>query len=137
MRRHLPRVTSPPVPLAACGEGEKGGEVGSRPARARATPLLAVLLALAALVAAPAAAAPPAAPDISAQAAVVIDDDTGAVLFAQNAHVLLPPASLTKILTAVVTLERTYLSQPVRVRAEWDELYDSSIMGLTAGEVLS
>ncbi|MBI2323145.1 MAG: D-alanyl-D-alanine carboxypeptidase, partial [Chloroflexi bacterium] len=64
-------------------------------------------------------------------------DDTGAVLFAQNAHVLLPPASLTKILTAVVTLERTYLSQPVRVRAEWDELYDSSIMGLTAGEVLS
>lgn len=119
------------------GESVKGSAACGRFGHGRAVLLLALLLVVAALVTTPARAAPPTAPEISARAAVVIDDDTGQVLYAHNAQVLLPPASLTKIVTAVVVLEHTYLNQPVRVRADWDELYDSSIMGLTAGEVLT
>lgn len=88
-------------------------------------------------VAAAPATGPHSAPDLSARAAIVIDDETGEVLYAQDAHVQMPPASLTKIVTAIVVLEHTYLNEPVHVRARWDELYDASVMGLVDGELLT
>ena len=42
---------------------------------------------------------------LSAQSAVVIDADTGDVLFEHNADTRLPMASTTKIMTALVALE--------------------------------
>lgn len=45
-------------------------------------------------------------PQVQARAAVLMDAETGQVLFAKNAHNPLPPASLTKVMTALVVLER-------------------------------
>lgn len=42
---------------------------------------------------------------IQAEAGIVMDADSGAILFGQNIHVPYPPASITKILTAMVVLE--------------------------------
>ena len=44
-------------------------------------------------------------PDIQAKAALLIDANTGAVVYAKNEHQELYPASLTKIMTALLTLE--------------------------------
>lgn len=50
---------------------------------------------------------------IQAEAGVVIDADSGAVLFAQNSHVAYPPASITKLLTALIVLENCQLDETV------------------------
>ncbi len=44
---------------------------------------------------------------IQAEAGIVMDVDSGAVLFGQNIHSTYPPASITKILTALVVLENS------------------------------
>ncbi|HVL70475.1 MAG TPA: D-alanyl-D-alanine carboxypeptidase family protein [Beijerinckiaceae bacterium] len=62
------------------------------------TRLIAVLFLL---LAAPAAAQPK-APAVPAQAAILVEFDTGAVLFARNADAGRPPASLTKLMTLEV-----------------------------------
>ena len=46
-----------------------------------------------------------AAPNISAKAAVVIENSTGRVLYEKNAHTRMPMASTTKIMTAICALE--------------------------------
>lgn len=45
------------------------------------------------------------APVLSAQSAILIDYDTGAVLYEKRADTILPPASLTKIMTIHLVLE--------------------------------
>ena len=47
----------------------------------------------------------PADTGIQAEAGIVMDADSGAILFGQNIHVPYPPASITKILTALIVLE--------------------------------
>lgn len=47
----------------------------------------------------------PSDPDIQAEAGIVIDADSGAVIFGKNMHEAYPPASITKILTALIVLE--------------------------------
>jgi D-alanyl-D-alanine carboxypeptidase len=44
--------------------------------------------------------------DIQAESGIVIDADSGAVIFGKNMHGQYPPASITKILTALIVLER-------------------------------
>lgn len=44
--------------------------------------------------------------DLSAKAAVLINEETGAVLYEKNAHAPSYPASITKIITALYTLEK-------------------------------
>lgn len=55
----------------------------------------------------------PADTGIAAEAGIVIDADSGAVLFAQNSHVPYPPASITKLLTALLVLENCDLDEIV------------------------
>ncbi len=43
--------------------------------------------------------------DVTANSAIVIDENTGNVLFAKNEHDSLPPASITKIMTAIIASE--------------------------------
>lgn len=43
--------------------------------------------------------------DVDAKAALLMDLDSGTVLYEQNAHKELPPASLTKVMTALLVLE--------------------------------
>lgn len=55
------------------------------------------------------------APSISAQSAVLMDVETKRVLFEQNAHVRLPMASTTKIMTALVALEKGNIHDIVEI----------------------
>ncbi len=50
---------------------------------------------------------------IQAEAGIVIDGDSGAVIFGQNIHAPYPPASITKILTALLVLENANLDDMV------------------------
>lgn len=50
---------------------------------------------------------------IIADGGIVMDADSGAVLFGQNIHVPLPPASITKLLTALVVAEHCELDEIV------------------------
>lgn len=65
--------------------------------------------------AAPAAASAAAPPAVSAAAAVLVEWRTGEVLYAKNAFARRPPASTTKVLTALLALERGRLGDPVAV----------------------
>jgi D-alanyl-D-alanine carboxypeptidase (penicillin-binding protein 5/6) len=55
------------------------------------------------------------APPVSAGAAVLIEGRSGAVLYAKNPEIRRAPASTTKIMTAIVTLEKGNLRQIVQV----------------------
>lgn len=69
---------------------------------------------------------------IVARNAIVIDAQTGAVLLEQSADQPVPPASLTKIFTAVTAAEITASQQPM-VATDGDLVGEAS-MGLAAGE---
>lgn len=58
---------------------------------------------------------PPAGPDLTAGAAVLIDAQTGQVLYDKHAERQSEPASTTKILTALVALEKGHLDDQVTV----------------------
>jgi len=92
---------------------------------------LRLLVAFAFLVlAAPAAAA---APQVDASAYLVMNDATGEVLLARNADGRLPIASITKLMTALVTLERAKPSDLVTVDRDAVGVTGSTIR-LRAGE---
>ncbi|MDS4070693.1 MAG: D-alanyl-D-alanine carboxypeptidase family protein, partial [Candidatus Competibacter sp.] len=89
------------------------------------------------LVAGPALAqmegTPVSAPAVYARSAVLMNPTTGEILFAKEPHLRLPPASTTKILTALVTLERLDLNARVPVSPQAASAPPSRI-GLHAGE---
>jgi D-alanyl-D-alanine carboxypeptidase (penicillin-binding protein 5/6) len=76
-------------------------------------------------------------PRISADMAVVIDEASGSILYGRNEHQEVPPASLTKIVTAMVALDRS--SPTARVSTDVDSrvMWDSTVMGLVPGEEVS
>ncbi|MGZ9585571.1 D-alanyl-D-alanine carboxypeptidase family protein [Paenibacillus marinisediminis] len=75
---------------------------------------------------------------ISATAATVIDAATGEILFYKNDKKRLPPASTTKIMTALVALESTNPDEGVMVGDEvlWTE-EDESTAGLKPGQLMT
>ncbi len=52
---------------------------------------------------------------VTARAALIVDNKTGEVLFARNPNMPLPPASTTKLLTAVVAMQSGRLDRNVKV----------------------
>ena len=76
---------------------------------------------------------PPPPPAITARAAVVVDGDTGQVLFARNPHEELPNASTTKLMTALVAVSNGNLNQVVTVSTDSARVGGSSLY-LEAGE---
>ena len=77
----------------------------------------------------------PAVPAIKAKAAYVVDLDTGIVLYQLSSHRRLAPASLTKVVTALVALDLMPLDRVVTVPASINQLpWDSTRMGLRVGE---
>jgi D-alanyl-D-alanine carboxypeptidase len=56
-----------------------------------------------------------AAPSITAKAAVIMDAKTGAVLWERDGDRPLPPASTTKVVSAILALESGRLGEPMRV----------------------
>jgi D-alanyl-D-alanine carboxypeptidase len=76
-----------------------------------------------------------AAPQVSALAAVVIDEASQAVLYDKDAHAALPPASLTKIATLIVALERSQdLDAWVETDVDSSTMRGSTVMGLLPGD---
>jgi D-alanyl-D-alanine carboxypeptidase (penicillin-binding protein 5/6) len=75
-------------------------------------------------------------PEIKASAAVLMDALGGRVLWEKNAHSPLPPASTTKITTAILALEKGNLSDRVRVSSRAAQVPEASIW-LEEGEELS
>jgi len=82
--------------------------------------------------------------DIAAKAALLVDQKTGAILYAKNEHKELYPASLTKIMTALLVLEavddgKLTLDQQITATSTsmtgLDE--DGSTAGIKAGEVMT
>ncbi len=73
-------------------------------------------------------------PAVNAGQVVLIDEVSGEVLYGFNEHERTPMASVTKIATAIVALERGKLSDIVEVRYDPTELYDSTAMGCNPGE---
>lgn len=77
-------------------------------------------------------------PALKARAAIVIDLDANAPIYQLNAHARLAPASLTKVITALVALDSMRLDQEVAVPASINQLpWDSTRMGLRVGEQLT
>ena len=77
----------------------------------------------------------PIAPAIKAHAAIVLDLDTGKTLFQLDPHGRHAPASLTKVVTALVALDHLRLDETVAVPASINQLpWDSTRMGLRVGE---
>ena len=78
-------------------------------------------------------------PAVSAPKAILMDGKTGLVLYEKNAYETAYPASTTKIMTAILALEKGNLSDMVTV--SFDAVnsisYDSSKAGLFEGEVFS
>jgi D-alanyl-D-alanine carboxypeptidase (penicillin-binding protein 5/6) len=69
---------------------------------------------------------------LDATAAVLMDSDTGQVLFSKDAHRQVPPASLTKMLTALVAVQGRDLDLPVRITAAATRARGARV-GLSAG----
>ncbi|MCR2804832.1 D-alanyl-D-alanine carboxypeptidase family protein [Paenibacillus soyae] len=83
----------------------------------------------------------PKAPPIQSTAAFLIDADTGEVLYAKNADVPLPPASMSKMMTEVIVLDSIHEGA-----LQWGDLVTASEyaaqvpgagMGLAQGDVLT
>ncbi|MBI2010370.1 MAG: D-alanyl-D-alanine carboxypeptidase [Candidatus Chisholmbacteria bacterium] len=75
------------------------------------------------------------APALSAEAAIVIDTNSAAVLYEKNADALLLPASTTKIMTAFVALEHYNLTDVITVTQASSSIGQS--MRLVRGETIT
>ena len=98
-----------------------------------------MLAALAAALALCAAWAPARASEsltVAAKGAVLIDADSGRVLFAQDADRVLPMASTTKVMTALLALEHASLDEPVTAGPNASGIPGTSLY-LAEGETLS
>lgn len=85
----------------------------------------------------------PADPDIQAKAALLVDANTGNIVYAKNEHQELYPASLTKIMTALLVLEavdsgKLSLDQQLTASDSITQLdADGSSAGIKVGEVMT
>lgn len=79
------------------------------------------------------------APEITSSAAIVMDLDSGTVLYEKDAYSPYYPASITKVMTALVALEQGNLSDTITMSedAVWGIERDSSHIALDVGEQLS
>ncbi len=83
---------------------------------------------------------PPPAVLISGRSAAILEASCGALLYGQREHERLPPASLAKIMTAMVAAEHADLTRIVKVDVNSALLVvstDSTVMGLEPGQQMS
>lgn len=73
---------------------------------------------------------------VDAVSAIAIDNKTGMVLFDQNGHKVIPMASTTKIITALVVLEYGNLNQEVEISSNAASIRGSKV-GYKAGEKIT
>lgn len=78
----------------------------------------------------------PAAPSIYGTSAILIDADSGAVLYSNNEHERLYPASITKIMTGLLSIENLNMNDTITYT---DDILkslpsDASKLGVLSGE---
>jgi D-alanyl-D-alanine carboxypeptidase len=74
--------------------------------------------------------------DVPARAVAILEAPCGALVYGKSEHASLPPASLTKIVTAMTVIDRVDLNDSVEVEISAKELKRrtrSSVMGLEPG----
>jgi serine-type D-Ala-D-Ala carboxypeptidase (penicillin-binding protein 5/6) len=77
-------------------------------------------------------------PTVTAQTGVLLDADTGRILWSRNSRAAHPMASIAKIFTVMVAVNLMPLDRQLTVPASITSLpWDSTMMGLTPGEILS
>ena len=77
----------------------------------------------------------PEAPEIEAEAAILIDAESGEILYAKNATKKMSPASTTKLMTALLTLENASLQDIVKFSSKAVTIpSNSSYIGMRRGE---
>ncbi len=74
------------------------------------------------------------APNATAASVVVLDEASGAVLYQKNGRSRLPPASLTKIATAIVAIEGMEPNVAITTDVDSRRMVDSSVLGLIPGD---
>ncbi|MCD7751821.1 MAG: D-alanyl-D-alanine carboxypeptidase [Lachnospiraceae bacterium] len=81
----------------------------------------------------------PTGPDISSETAILIEAETGTILYEKNMHQQMYPASITKILTCLIAVEETDLDDSVTFTQEVLDTIpvDSSRIWVNAGESLT
>lgn len=82
----------------------------------------------------------PAGPEIGAEAAILMEVNTGTILYAKNIHAKLYPASITKILTALIVAEKCDMNEMVTFSSDaihsinWRE---DANMGINVGDSIT
>lgn len=78
----------------------------------------------------------PTAPVLNAKSAILVDADTGTILYDKNSHIKAYPASVTKLLTALLTVENCSLSETLTVSydAEHSVTWEDSKLAIFEGE---
>lgn len=81
----------------------------------------------------------PQGPDLYSETAVLMEAETGTILYSKGMDELRYPASITKIMTALVALENSSLDDQVTFTETClaDQTPDSTHMGMKVGEVLT
>lgn len=81
----------------------------------------------------------PTGPAVTAQSAILMEAETGTILYAKNIHEELYPASTTKMLTCLIAVEQCALNETVNFSYEAVSAVptDGSNMGMDAGEYIS
>ncbi len=75
-------------------------------------------------------------PEVQAEAAILIDGNSGEVLYSKNEHALLEPASTTKIITCLMALENLEMDQVLTGDAD-TAFVDGSKIFMLEGEQLT
>lgn len=73
-------------------------------------------------------------PELNPQGVYLMDGYTGEVLYEKNSNVKFEPASTTKVMTAIITLENVSLDEKVKI-GENPPYTDGSAIGVVEGEV--
>lgn len=83
----------------------------------------------------------PSGPQVSAYSAILIDADTGVILYEKNSHERMYPASTTKLLTTLIAMEDEKSNLNDLVPFSYDAVMsiprDGSNMGMDAGEKMT
>jgi D-alanyl-D-alanine carboxypeptidase (penicillin-binding protein 5/6) len=88
----------------------------------------------------PAPTEPAGFPYVSARSISIIENACGAQIYGRDEHLHLPPASLTKLMTAAVATDQADTSNMITSHVDGAKLYDdtgSTVMGLRPGMELS
>ena len=83
----------------------------------------------------------PVGPAVSAYSAILMDADTGVILYEKNAHEKMYPASTTKLMTSLLAMEKEGANLNDMVEFSYDAVMsiprDASNMGIDPGEKLT